>query len=103
MWKTVLIFALGLMPPILSLIFIRQAEKRAQLRLRSAMTAAEQRQFQRLLSPAEQQYAEGIGYYIGDFTCRFNARSPQIRCAVNPTGPCHDCPFYESITLSDSP
>lgn len=33
---------------------------------------------------------------IGDTTCRNNARSPYIRCAVNPCGPCEGCGSYES-------
>lgn len=33
---------------------------------------------------------------IGDITCLFNARSPQLRCSVNPSGPCENCDFYES-------
>lgn len=32
---------------------------------------------------------------IGDPTCRFNAHSELIRCAVNPEGPCNQCPSYE--------
>jgi Family of unknown function (DUF6464) len=103
MWKTLLIIALGLTPPIVSWILIRQAEKRAQSRLQSAMAAAERRHLQRFLLPAEQQYVEGIGYVVGDFTCRYNARSAQIRCAVNPSGPCQDCPAYESISFADTP
>ena len=33
--------------------------------------------------------------YLGEPSCRFNAHSPYIRCAVNPMGPCEDCPSYE--------
>jgi len=33
--------------------------------------------------------------WIGDPTCRYNALSPQLRCAVNPYGPCQGCPHYE--------
>jgi hypothetical protein len=33
--------------------------------------------------------------YIGDPTCRYNAHSPELRCAVNPCGPCEGCPHYE--------
>ena len=33
--------------------------------------------------------------WIGDPTCRYNALSPQLRCAVNPYGPCKGCPHYE--------
>lgn len=32
---------------------------------------------------------------IGDPTCRYNAHSPELRCAVNPYGPCEGCPHYE--------
>jgi Family of unknown function (DUF6464) len=32
---------------------------------------------------------------IGDLTCKYNARSPLIRCAVNPDGECEDCRHYE--------
>lgn len=32
---------------------------------------------------------------IGDTTCRFNARSRYIRCAVNPSGDCKECPHYK--------
>jgi hypothetical protein len=35
---------------------------------------------------------------IGDVSCRFNARSELIRCAVNPSGPCQNCHFFEAIT-----
>ena len=33
---------------------------------------------------------------IGNVSCQFNARSPVIRCAVNPAGPCEDCQHYQS-------
>ena len=31
------------------------------------------------------------GWVIGDPSCRFNARSPLLRCAVLPQGPCERC------------
>jgi hypothetical protein len=31
---------------------------------------------------------------IGDATCRYNAHSELVRCAVNPEGPCQGCPHY---------
>lgn len=34
-------------------------------------------------------------WIIGDATCKFNADSELIRCAVNPNGPCQSCRFYE--------
>lgn len=34
-------------------------------------------------------------WIIGDRTCRYNADSEIIRCAVNPSGPCKECRFWE--------
>ena len=34
-------------------------------------------------------------WVIGDSHCRFNAHSEILRCAVNPTGPCQNCQFFE--------
>ena len=44
----------------------------------------------------EERYIEGVGYVIGDLTCSYNARSPYIRCAVNPDGLCQDCRHYHN-------
>ena len=33
--------------------------------------------------------------YLGDPDCLHNARSPFLRCAVNPLGPCKGCESYE--------
>lgn len=40
--------------------------------------------------PADAQWWEGR-WVIGDPRCRFNARSPLLRCAVLPEGPCQTC------------
>ncbi|MBW4520540.1 MAG: hypothetical protein KME16_12665 [Scytolyngbya sp. HA4215-MV1] len=42
-------------------------------------------------------------WILGDVSCRFNARSEIIRCAVNPYGPCDRCPFYEVLPSSGAP
>jgi len=34
-------------------------------------------------------------WVIGDPGCLYNACSPLIRCAPNPSGPCCGCRFYE--------
>lgn len=39
-------------------------------------------------------YVDGLGYMIGDITCDLNARSPYLRCAINPFGPCDGCSAY---------
>jgi hypothetical protein len=36
----------------------------------------------------------GAGWVIGDPHCRFNARSPLLRCAVLPAGPCERCAHF---------
>jgi hypothetical protein len=40
--------------------------------------------------PADALWWEGR-WVIGDPHCRFNARSPLLRCAVLPEGPCESC------------
>jgi hypothetical protein len=34
---------------------------------------------------------------IGDVTCKWNARSPYLRCAINPSGECQGCKDYEKL------
>ncbi|ASC73948.1 hypothetical protein XM38_049220 [Halomicronema hongdechloris C2206] len=48
-------------------------------------------------------YVEGAGYIIGDATCQLNARSPYLRCAVNPSGPCDGCSSYQSQPADPTP
>lgn len=48
--------------------------------------------------PAETSLVNGR-WIIGNATCRFNAHSEIIRCAVNPNGPCESCRYYESNKL----
>lgn len=96
MLTAILILVLGLTPSLFSIWVMRQADARAQERLRLAIESASARRFYRVPTIPDQQYVEGIGYIIGDLTCRFNARSSYIRCAVNPFVPCQDCKYYES-------
>jgi hypothetical protein len=49
---------------------------------------------QKAQPPAEKSLVGGL-WVLGDATCRFNARSELIRCAVNPAGPCGSCRFYD--------
>jgi hypothetical protein len=44
--------------------------------------------------PADARSWKG-GWVIGDPTCRFNALSPLLRCAVFPEGPCERCGSYQ--------
>ncbi|MEH2148575.1 DUF6464 family protein [Nostoc sp.] len=34
---------------------------------------------------------------IGDVGCKWNARSPHLRCAINPSGECQGCKDYEGV------
>lgn len=34
-------------------------------------------------------------WVVGDASCRYNAQSEIMRCAVNPNGPCDGCGLYE--------
>ena len=43
--------------------------------------------------PADARQWQGR-WVIGDPSCRYNARSPLLRCAVLPDGPCERCAHY---------
>ncbi len=95
MFETIiLVFAFSLMPTLLSLWILRKAEEKAREGLRAAMEARAVTSVRRMQMPLDQHYVEGVGYLIGDISCRFNAHSAYIRCAVNPTGPCQECRYY---------
>jgi hypothetical protein len=97
MFETIVVFVLGLTPPVLSIWVMHRAKEQAQIRLRNSIQASTARVLPRNPHPLppDQYYLEGVGYLIGDITCRFNARSAYIRCAVNPSGPCDNCCHYE--------
>ena len=86
----------GLVPPILSVWASYRAEQRMVNRLDVALNHHQYHSLApwRRRDPDE-RYIDGIGLVIGDITCKLNARSPHIRCAVNPMGPCEDCHAYE--------
>jgi hypothetical protein len=52
-------------------------------------------------SPSERSRVNGH-LVLGDASCRFNAHSELIRCAVSPEGPCGNCRFYEKRSISYS-
>jgi hypothetical protein len=43
----------------------------------------------------DRHYVRGVGYVIGFPSCRYNARSDKLRCAVNPIGPCAECSSFD--------
>ena len=44
--------------------------------------------------PEDAQWWKGQ-WVIGDPDCHFNARSPLLRCAVLPEGPCNRCSHFQ--------
>jgi hypothetical protein len=90
--KTLLIFGFSLTPWLISLWVIRKAEIQAHQRLRFAQLGVESITIlNECRHSQERYYVEGVGYLIGDRTCKFNAQSVYIRRTVNPLGLCKDC------------
>ncbi len=101
MLKTLLVIAVGFLPSLISLWMIRKTQ-RSRLRSRQAAMNFPVVQGRQNLRPVEgdRYYLEGVGYLIGDISCKFNARSGYVRCAVNPAGPCNGCRHYEPKELA---
>ncbi|MEA5503709.1 DUF6464 family protein [Halotia wernerae UHCC 0503] len=104
MLKTLLVIAIGFLPSLISLWVIRKTHLRERLRLRQAAMNLSGVRVRQNIRPNESDryYLEGVGYLIGDISCKFNAQSGYIRCAVNPTGPCQSCRYYEPKELAGS-
>ena len=86
--EILLIFAVGLAPAMFSGWYVRKLRDRAR---RQLIDAREATATGILLSTPPRIVHTRV---IGDRTCEFNARSPYLRCAINPQGPCQDCRHY---------
>lgn len=111
MLKTIVLITIGLLPSLWSLWVIRKSQQRT--RTRNRQIADNYSQIQQYIRPIEgdcgerstrgdRYYLEGVGYLVGDISCKFNARSGYVRCAVNPSGPCQDCRHYEERDIASS-
>jgi Family of unknown function (DUF6464) len=88
------------MLPILSIlalllcfwVFVSKLIRREEFsNRRRALASQYPHTYKRIPRDPEEQYIEGVGYIIGDVSCKYNARSPYMRCAVNPSGLCEGC------------
>ena len=98
--KLVLILSLSALPSLAYLLIFRRAKERWQMRLRRAqiLTTYQPQTRTRYNLNYDESYAitnQTTKYFIGDTTCINNARSPHIRCAINPSGPCEECSHYD--------
>lgn len=93
----VLILAIGITPAIAYVLVGVYSRRHFQHNLHLAADFAAQERFRRATRPRnpDEHYVDGMGLVIGDITCQLNARSPYIRCATNPFGPCDGCQDYE--------
>ncbi|TAE58852.1 MAG: hypothetical protein EAZ76_07500 [Nostocales cyanobacterium] len=101
MLKTIVLIIIGLLPSIWSLWVLRKKQER--IRNRNRQIAQNYTPITEYIRPIEgdRYYLEGVGYLIGDISCKFNARSGYMRCAVNPSGPCENCRHYESQEVNN--
>lgn len=80
---------ISLVPILLSLLILPKAKQRWQNNLTRARN-----QSQRRYQPLNRSSIPRSNPFIGDITCIHNARSPYLRCAINPQGPCQNCTDY---------
>ncbi|MBH8564705.1 hypothetical protein I8748_21380 [Nostoc sp. CENA67] len=104
MLKTLLVIIVGFLPSLFSLWMIRKTHLRTRSRMRQAAMNFSGVRIRQNIRPVEgdRYYLDGVGYLIGDVSCKFNAKSGYIRCAVNPSGPCQGCRHYEPKELAGS-
>lgn len=95
MLKTIVLLIIGILPAIWSWWVIHKTQQQRGLRTRQIVINYSPRE--QYIRPVEgdRYYLETVGYLIGDISCKFNARSGYIRCAINPSGPCQNCLDYQ--------
>lgn len=101
--KLALILILSILPSLVYLLIFQKAKKRWQTRLRRAQTLTAHQYYRERIYRDVYSHSRYYSsrrrpvtkYFIGDTTCINNARSPYIRCAVNPEGPCNECVHYQ--------
>lgn len=93
-----IVLILALLFGFLAIIFqmARREARRSHHRIAAAIESSNRLAYKRIARDPEEHYIEGVGYIIGDVSCRYNACSPYIRCAVNPSGLCEGCREYHS-------
>lgn len=93
-----LVLAVGLSPVIFSVLVGIYARRRVEQSIHIATDYTVSDRFQRFRTQynPEARFVDGMGFVVGDITCKLNAHSPYIRCAANPFGPCEGCREYES-------
>ena len=90
-----LIFVIGLTPAIVSAWMSVRADQNEKRNEGSVTPTPMRHSMLKLIDGnADLHYVDGMGYMIGDITCDLNARSPYLRCAINPMGPCDGCSAY---------
>ncbi len=108
--KLALILLLSILPSLVYLLLFRKAKERWQTRLRRAQIASNyhRERFYRHSygydynsQTASDRRRPVTKYFIGDTSCVNNAQSPYLRCAINPEGPCDECPHYEQRYSKD--
>jgi Family of unknown function (DUF6464) len=90
----IIVIVITLLLLICSWLSHHQRLRSRSRRLTMTESSFDRRFYKRIAKDPEEQYVEGIGIVIGDLSCTYNARSPYIRCAINPDGLCQDCRHY---------
>ncbi|WP_353931857.1 DUF6464 family protein [Okeanomitos corallinicola TIOX110] len=110
MLRIIFLITISLLPSLWSLWVLRKNQERTRKRHRQlTQNYTPIREYIRPLEDnypecsniSDRYYLEGVGYLIGDISCKFNARSGYVRCAVNPSGSCQNCQHYESKELTN--
>lgn len=92
-----LIFVVGLAPACISAWLCIRSERATKQSPYQEIACGSGAGLLKLLDgQSDLHYVDGLGYMIGDITCDLNARSPYLRCAMNPIGPCDGCHTYTS-------
>lgn len=97
----ILFFLSALLSGLVSFLLVRRIQRKVNERRRGRSLRLYRQQWEEqfFLTHSRQlpRHLEHLDY-IGNLNCEYNAHSAYLRCAINPMGPCEDCPSFEPKT-----
>ncbi|WP_206815716.1 DUF6464 family protein [Chroococcus sp. FPU101] len=93
MIRIIIILILALIPSVFGLEIVRRSQRRFQARMRRIRSEPV---YPVAIVSDFLDVCEDQTFLIGEISCFYNARSPHLRCAINPSGPCEGCLHYKA-------
>ncbi|MGL5034180.1 MAG: DUF6464 family protein [Microcystaceae cyanobacterium] len=98
---SLLFFLSALISGLISFVLVRRIQRKVHERRRGRSLRLYRQQWEeQFFLISSEQLPRHLDHldHIGNLDCGYNAHSAYLRCAMNPMGPCEDCPSFQPKT-----